>query len=53
MENSVWVQLEKDGEVVDDAFVSSGQDYVYKTDLGKAEDIPLIIVHFGTVFSGS
>ncbi len=30
--NSVWVQLEKDGEVVDDDFVSSGQDYVYKTD---------------------
>ncbi len=51
--NSVWVQLEKDGEVVDDNFVSSGQDYVYKTTLGKAEDIPLIIVHFGTVFSGS
>jgi S-layer protein (TIGR01567 family) len=51
--NSVWVQLEKDGEVVDDNFVSSGQDYVYKTTLGKAEDIPLIIVHFGTVFSGT
>ena len=30
--NTVWVQLEKDGEVVDDAFVSSNQDYVYKTD---------------------
>ena len=53
MENSVWVQLEKDGKVVDDGFVSSGQDYVYKTDVGKATDIPLIIVHFGTVFSGT
>ncbi len=51
--NSVWVQLEKDGEVVDEGFVSSGQDYVYKTDLGKATDVPTIIVHFGTVFSGS
>ena len=30
-----------------------GQDYVYKTDLGKATDVPLIIVHFGTVFSGT
>ena len=51
--NSVWVQLEKDGEVVDEGFVSSGQDYVYKTDVGKATDVPTIIVHFGTVFSGS
>jgi len=50
---SVWVQLEKDGEVVDEGFVTSGDDYVYKTDLGEAEDIPLIIVHFGTVFSGT
>ena len=51
--NSVWIQLEKDGKVVDDGFISSGGDYVYKTDLGKATDVPLIIVHFGTVFSGS
>ncbi len=51
--NSVWVQLEKDGNVVDDGFVSSGQNYIYKTDLGKATDVPFIIVHFGTVFSGT
>ncbi len=50
---SVWVQLEKDGDVVDDAFVSSGDDYVYKTKLGEAEDVPIIIAHFGTVFSGT
>jgi len=35
--NNVWVQLEKDGKVLDEAFVSSNQDYVYKTDIGKAE----------------
>ena len=50
---TVWVQLEKDGSVVDEAFLSSGQDYIYKTDLGEAENIPMIIVHFGTVFSGT
>jgi S-layer protein (TIGR01567 family) len=51
--NSVWVQLEKDGKVVDDNFISSNKDYVYKTDIGKAADVPLIIIHFGTVFSGA
>jgi S-layer protein (TIGR01567 family) len=51
--NSVWIQLEKDGDVVDDDFISSGQDYVYKTKIGDSEDVPIIIVHFGTVFSGT
>ncbi|UWJ24680.1 S-layer family duplication domain protein [Methanosarcina mazei TMA] len=51
--NSVWVQLEKDGDVVDDNFISSGQDYVYETEVGEAEDVPIIIIHFGTVFAGT
>nr|WP_235278048.1 S-layer protein domain-containing protein [Methanosarcina mazei] len=51
--NSVWVQLEKDGDVVDDNFISSGQDYVYETEVGEAEDVPVIIIHFGTVFVGT
>ncbi|AKB26662.1 S-layer family duplication domain protein [Methanosarcina sp. MTP4] len=49
----VWVQLEKDGDAVDDAFVESNEDYVYETELGDAEDIPLIIVHFSNVFAGA
>jgi len=49
----VWVQLEKDGDELDDAFIASGEDYIYETELGDAEDIPLIIVHFGTVFAGA
>ncbi len=43
----------KDGNVVDNGFISSGEDYVYKTELGGAEDVPVIIAHFGTVFSGT
>ena len=49
----VWIQLEKDGEVVDDGFISSGGDYVYETNLGEAENVPIIMAHFGTVFSGT
>ncbi|MDD4249938.1 MAG: S-layer protein domain-containing protein, partial [Methanosarcina sp.] len=51
--NTVWVQLEKDGDVVDDDFITSGQDYTYETELGEAEDVPIIIAHFGTVFAGA
>ena len=46
----VWVQLEKDGKVVDDAFLSSNSDYVYKTELGGTEDVPIIAVHFAQIF---
>ena len=51
--NSVLVDLEKDGKVVDESVVSSGGDYIYKTSIGTATNIPIIIIHFGTVFTGA
>jgi len=50
--DKVWVQLEKDGNAVDDAFLSSNNDYVYETDLGDVENVPVIAVHFAEIFSG-
>jgi S-layer protein (TIGR01567 family) len=50
--NTVWVQLEKDGNIIDNAFLSSNSDYVYKTGLGNAKDVPTIAVHFAQIFSG-
>ncbi|MCO5382801.1 MAG: hypothetical protein NHB15_12485 [Methanosarcina barkeri] len=38
--NTVWVQLVKDGNIVDDAFLSSNSDYVYKTGLGVQKMCP-------------
>ena len=51
--NSVLVDLEKDGKVVDESVVSSGGDYIYKKSLGTVSNVPTIIVHFGTVFTGA
>ncbi|WP_440948776.1 S-layer protein domain-containing protein [Methanosarcina sp. T3] len=51
--DKVWVQLEKDGDVIDDGFLSSDSDYVYETELGDAEDVPLIAVHLAQIFSGT
>lgn len=51
--DKVWVQLEKDGDVIDEGFLSSGTNYVYETDLGKVESVPLIAVHLDQVFSGT
>jgi S-layer protein (TIGR01567 family) len=50
--DTVWVQLEKDGDVIDDGFLSSNNDYVYETELGDADDVPLIAVHLAQIFSG-
>ncbi|HET8687527.1 MAG TPA: S-layer protein domain-containing protein, partial [Methanosarcina sp.] len=50
--NTVWVQLEKDGNIIDTAFLSSNSTYVYKTGLGNAKDVPIIAVHFSQIFSG-
>ncbi len=49
----VHVQLEKDGKVIDDGFISSNADYVYKTKLGGTEDVPVIAVHFAQIFHGT
>lgn len=51
--DTVWVQLEKDGNVIDDGFLSSNRDYVYKTDLGEVEEVPLIAVHLDQIFRGT
>ncbi len=50
--DKVWVQLEKDGDVIEDAFLASNDDFVYETELGDSEDVPLIAVHFSEIFSG-
>jgi len=50
--NVVHVQLEKDGKVIDDGFISSNADYVYKNKLGGTEDVPIIAVHLAQIFHG-
>jgi S-layer protein (TIGR01567 family) len=49
----VLVTLSKDGDEIEDTVVSSDSDYVYETDLGDTDDVPIIIIHFNEVFSGS
>ena len=59
--NKVYVQLMKDGAVVDSAVVEPSKDgatledktYTYKADLGDTEDIVVIAVHFKNAFRGS
>ncbi|HII06729.1 MAG TPA: PGF-CTERM sorting domain-containing protein [Methanotrichaceae archaeon] len=59
--NKVYVQLMKDGKVVDSAVVEPSKDnadvqdktYTYTMDLGDTEDLAVIAVHFKNAFRGS
>jgi S-layer protein (TIGR01567 family) len=51
--DSVLLNLVKDGQIVDTAIISGNTDYVYEAELGTQEDVPLIAVHFSTIFRGT
>jgi S-layer protein (TIGR01567 family) len=47
------IELMKDGRSVDTDIVTSPDDYVYTEDLGKLDDVPLVVVHIDSVFAGT
>ena len=57
--DAVYVQLKKDGSVIDSSFVKPSKEnatirdrtYIYKNGLGDAEDVVVIAVHFKDAFS--
>ncbi len=48
----VWVTLLKDGVEVDSDVVAGNDNYVYITKLGVVNDVPVLAVHFDSVFRG-
>ncbi len=51
--NNVYVTLTKDGSHVDETIVKNDGTYVYETELGNSDKIPIIAVHFGNIFQGT
>lgn len=49
--DSLFLQLLKEGRVVDSSVVKSNTTYVYKKDLENLNDMPIIMIHFGNVFN--
>jgi hypothetical protein len=47
------IELLKNGRSVDTDIVTSPDDYVYTEDLGKLDDVPLVVVHIDSVFAGT
>ncbi len=48
----VWVTLLKDGDEVDSDVVAGNDNYIYSTKLGGEDNVPVLTVHFDSVFRG-
>ncbi|MDD2835472.1 MAG: S-layer protein domain-containing protein [Methanothrix sp.] len=49
--DSLFLQLLKEGVVVDSSVVKSNTTYIYKKDMDYINDMPIIMMHFGNVFN--
>lgn len=49
--DSLFIQLLNDGQLVDSSVVESNTTYVYKKDLENVDDMPIIMIHFGNIFN--
>jgi len=52
-EGQAQIELLKNGRSVDTEIVNSPDTYVYTKDLGKLDDVPIIVVYIGNVFAGT
>jgi S-layer protein (TIGR01567 family) len=48
--DSIFLQLLKNGVPVDNSVVNTNSTYVYKKDLGDVKELPIIMVHLNNVF---
>ncbi len=48
----VWITLFKDGSEVESDVVAAGDTYVYSKKVGGVSDLPIIAMHFDSVFRG-
>ncbi|MDP2217685.1 MAG: S-layer protein domain-containing protein [Methanolobus sp.] len=51
--DKVMVTLTRDGKEVDTSIISGSGTYIYETDLGDSDDVPIIAIHFDSIFSGT
>ncbi|MHC1631978.1 MAG: S-layer protein domain-containing protein [Methanotrichaceae archaeon] len=49
-EDKIFIELMKDDELVDSAVIRSNSTYVYKINVGDVDDLPIIILHVGSIF---
>lgn len=51
--SNAFFSLYRNGTLIDTDTVSSDDDYIFISDIGSVEDVPLIIVHLKDIFKGT
>lgn len=51
--SSAFISLYKNGSLLDSDTISANEDYIYSSDIGSVEDVPLIAVHLTDIFRGT
>ncbi len=51
--DKVFVSLTKDGSELDSTILSSKSTYIYKKDLGSADDVPIVVIYFDEIFQAT
>ena len=49
--DSIFLELSRDGEPIESSVVKPNSTYVYEKDLGDVDDLPIIMVHVNNVFT--
>ncbi len=49
--DSIFLELSKDGEPIESTVVKPNSTYVYEKDLGDVDDLPVLMVHVDNVFT--
>ena len=49
--DSIFLELSKDGTPIESSVVKPNSTYVYEQDLGDVDDLPIIMVHVNNVFT--
>ncbi|MCJ7443473.1 MAG: hypothetical protein MUO26_02900 [Methanotrichaceae archaeon] len=49
--DKIFINLKKDGQIVDSAVLNPNSTYIYKRDVGEVSDLPIIALHINNVFA--
>jgi len=49
--DSIFLELSKDGRFIESSVVKPNSTYIYKKDLGDVDDLPVLMVHVENVFT--
>ncbi len=50
-EDKIFIELRKNGQLLDSAVIKPNSTYIYERDVGDVEDLPIIALHVESIFS--